>query len=152
MAKDNKKANAARRHTMPTTLGGYENLLISMIEKRTGSEFDEFLLPQVSACAQTWMMMNRVYRDLMKAKKLVDTVLGSQNQQKDEVNPLLPYYLKLQAELRLQFQALGLNWNSTPSKIKEDVKKGVDTEKDGLSNLLTQARDTMNEIPDIINN
>ena len=135
MAKDNKKATAARRHTMPTTIGGYENLLISMIEKRTGAEFDEFL--------------NRVYRDLMKAKTLVDTVWGSQNQQKDEVNPLLPYYLKLQAELRLQFQALGLNWNATPSKIKEDVKKGVDTEKDGLSNLLTQARDTMNEIPEL---
>ena len=149
MAKNNTKATAARRHTMPTTIGGYENLLISMIEKRTNSEFDEFLLPQVSACAQTWMMLNRVHRDLMKAKTLVDTVWGSQNQQKDEVNPLLPYYLKLQAELRLQFQALGLNWNATPSKIKEDTKKGVDTEKDGLSNLLTQARDTMNEIPEM---
>ena len=149
MAKDNSKATAARRHTMPTTIGGYENLLISMIEKRTGSDFDEFLIPQVSACAQTWMMLNRVHRDLMKAKTLVDTVWGSQNQQKDEVNPLLPYYLKLQAELRLQFQALGLNWNATPSKIKEDTKKGVDTEKDGLSNLLSQARDTMTEIPEI---
>ena len=93
--------------------------------------------------------MNRVYRDLMKAKTLVDTVWGSQTQQKDEVNPLLPYYLKLQAELRLQFQALGLNWNATPSKIKEDTKKGVDTEQDGLSNLLTQARDTMNEVPEM---
>ena len=149
MAKNNTKATAARRHTMPTTIGGYENLLISMIEKRTNSEFDEFLLPQVSACAQTWMMLNRVHRDLMKAKTLVDTVWGSQNQQKDEVNPLLPYYLKLQAELRLQFQALGLNWNATPSKIKEDTKRGVDTEKDGLSNLLTQARDTMTEIPEL---
>jgi len=149
MAKDNKKATAARRHTMPTTIGGYENLLISMIEKRTGSEFDEFLIPQVSACAQTWMMMNRVYRDLMKEKKLISTVLGSQMQQKEDVNPLLPYYLKLQAELRLQFQSLGLNWNATPSKIKEDTKKGVDTEKDGLSNLLTQARDTMNEVPEM---
>ena len=38
MAKDNKKATAARRHSMPTTIGGYENLLISMIEKRTGAE------------------------------------------------------------------------------------------------------------------
>ena len=149
MAKDNKKATAARRHTMPTTIGGYENLLISMIEKRVGSEFDEYLLPQVSACAQTWMMQNRVYRDLMKEKKLISTVLGSQMQQKEDVNPLLPYYLKLQAELRLQFQALGLNWNATPSKIKEDTKKGVDTEKDGLSNLLNQARDTMNEIPEM---
>ena len=149
MAKDNSKATAARRHTMPTTIGGYENLLFSMIEKRTGVEFDEFLLPQVSACAQTWMMMNRVYRDLMKAKTLVDTVMGSMTQQKDQVNPLLPYYLKLQAELRLQFQSLGLNWNSTPSKIKEDTKKGVDTEKDGLTKLLVAARDSMNEVPEM---
>lgn len=149
MAKDNKKATEARRHSMPTTIGGYENLLIRMIEKRTGAEFDEFLLPQVSACAQTWMMSNRVHRDLMKAHSLVDTVLGSKDQYKDEVNPLLPYYLKLQAELRLQFQALGLNWNATPSKIKEDTKKGVDAEKDGLSNMLTAARDNMNDIPDI---
>jgi hypothetical protein len=39
---------------------------------------------------------------------------------------VLPYYLKLQAELRLQFEALGLNYRATPSKIKEDAKRGVD--------------------------
>ena len=126
MAKDNKKATAARRHSMPTTIGGYENLLISMIEKRTGAEFDEFLLPQVSACAQCWMMLNKVHDNLMKERSLREMVLGSKDQQKNEVNPLLPYYLKLQAELRLQFEALGLNYRATPSKIKEDTKKGVD--------------------------
>lgn len=148
MAKDNSKAAEARRHTMPTTIGGYENLLIRMIEKRTGAEFDEFLLPQVSACAQTWMMSNRVHRDLMKAHSLVDTVLGSKDQYKDEVNPLLPYYLKLQAELRLQFQALGLNWNATPSKIKENTKKGVDTEKDVLMSRISEVQGAMNDVPE----
>ena len=34
-------------------------------------------------------------------------------------------------------------------RIKQDAKRGVDAEKDGLSNLLTQARDTMNEIPEM---
>ena len=90
MAKDNKKATAARRHSMPTTIGGYENLLISMIEKRTGAEFDEFLLPQVSACAQCWMMLNKVHDNLMKERSLREMVLGSKDQQKNEVNPLLP--------------------------------------------------------------
>ena len=33
--------------------------------------------------------------------------------------------------------------------MKEDAASGVDTEKDGLTNLLTQARDTMNEIPEM---
>ena len=121
-----KKASEARRHSLPTTIGGYENLLIRMIEQRTSAEFDEFLFPQVTACAQTWMVMNRVYKDLMKEKTLIDMVIGSKDQQKNEVNPLLPYYLKLQAELRLQFEALGLNYRATPSKIKEDTKKGVD--------------------------
>ena len=148
MAKDTKKATEARRHSMPTTIGGYENLLINMIEKRTGTEFDEFLLPQVSACAQTWMMLNRVHRDLMKERKLVDMVQGSMTQMKNEVNPLLPYYLKLQAELRLQFQSLGLNWNATPSKIKEDTRKGADSEKDGLMSRIDEVQGTMNDVPD----
>ena len=126
MAKDTKKAQDARRHSLPTTIGGIENLLIKMIEKRTGAEFDEFLLPQVMTCAQSWMMLNKVHKELISEKTLVDSVEGSMKQQKYEVNVLLPYYLKLQAELRLQFEALGLNYRTTPSKIKEDTKKGDD--------------------------
>lgn len=121
-----KEASAARKHSLPTTLGGYENLLIKMICKRTCSEFDEFLLPQVCTCAQTWMMLNRVHRELMQQKNLVDMATGSKKQQVEKVNPLLAYYLKLQAELRLQFEALGLNYRTTPSKINEATNKGVD--------------------------
>ena len=128
-----------RRITMPRTITGYEDLLISMIEKRTNSEFDEYLLPQVSACAQTWMMLNRVHKDLMAEKSLIDQVSGSMGQSKYEVNALLPYYLKLQAELRLQFQSLGLNWNATPSKIKEDTKRGVDT-TDPMAKMMAEAQ------------
>lgn len=70
-------------------------------------------------------------------------------QMKNEVSPLLPHYDKLQRTLLMQFEALGLNYSTTPSKVKEDTKKGVDTEKDGLSNMLTAARNEMNDIPDI---
>lgn len=127
MAKNTQAATAARRHkSLPTTIGGYENLLIEMIEKRTGAEFDVFLTPQVTTCAQCWMMLSKVHKSLMKEKSLVCTGTGSKGQQKEDANPLLPYYLKLQAELRLQFQSLGLNWNATPSKIIENTKKGVD--------------------------
>lgn len=126
MSAKNDAANAARRHTMPTTAGGYENLLISMIEKRTGADFDIFLTPQVTTCAECWMMLQKVHRLLIKEKSLTIMMVGSQGQAKEDVNPLLPYYLKLQSELRLQFQALGLNWNATPSKITENTRKGVD--------------------------
>ena len=43
----------------------------------------------------------------------------------------------------------GLNYNSTVSKMKEDAASGVDTEKDGLTKLLVEARDSMNEVPDM---
>lgn len=126
MPKTTSKATSARRHSLPQTIGGYENRLIEMIEKRTGAEFDVFLTPQVQTCAQMWMMLNKVHRELMNKKSLTDIVEGSKGQMKEEVSPLLAYYLKTQAELRLQFQALGLNWNATPSKIVENTKKGVD--------------------------
>ena len=139
MAKNTTAATAARRHkSLPSTIGGYENLLIQMIEKRTGAEFDDFLTPQVITCAQCWMMLNKVHKELMKEKNLISITTGSKQQQKEEVNSLLPYYLKLQAELRLQFQSLGLNWNATPSKINEPTKKGVD-ESDPMTQFYTNA-------------
>ena len=137
--KETKKTTEAKRHQLPTTIGGYENLLIRMIEKRTCSEFDMFLLPQVSACAQTWMLLNKVHRALIQDRELVAFIPGSQGQMKSEVNPLLPYYLKLQAELRLQFEALGLNYRATPSKITETTKKGVD-ENDPLVEFFKNAK------------
>lgn len=120
------KQSTTKKHRLPTTVEGYEDLLIEKIKERTKSEFDEFLLPQVSACAQTWAMTDKIHKTLMAAKNLTSVLTGSTGQQKEDVNPLLPYYLKLQAELRLQLEALGLNYKATPSKIKEDTHKGVD--------------------------
>ena len=144
MAKTTTQPKEKRRVSIPTTITGYENLLIRMIEKRTGAAFDEFLFPQVSACAQTWMMLNRVHRDLMKENSLIDPVTGSMGQAKFEVNVLLPYYLKLQAELRLQFETLGLNYRATPSKIKEDTKKGVD-ETDPMARMMAEAQKALED-------
>ena len=79
---------------------------------------------------------------------LITPVPGSMGQIKNEVSPLLPHYDKLQRTLLLQFEALGLNYSTTPSKVKEDTRKGVDAEKDGLANMLTAAKQGMNEIPD----
>lgn len=126
--KNEEGSSARRRVKLPKNLSGFEQLLMEMVVNRTGAEFDVFLIPQVKTCAQCWMMLNKVHEDLMNARSLTDIVEGSKGQQKEEVNPLLAYYLKLQAELRLQFQSLGLNWNATPSKITETTKKGIGEE------------------------
>jgi hypothetical protein len=132
------------------TAHAYELELRKMIEARTGAKMELWLMPQVRATAMNEVMLDQIQEELTNGtRKLADWGDGSTGQMKFEAHPLLPHYDKLQRTLLMQFEALGLNYSTTPSKVKEDTKKGVDTEKDGLSNLLTQARDTMNEIPEM---
>lgn len=132
------------------TAHAYELELRKMIESRTGAKMEPWLMPQVRATAMNQVMLAQIQDELCNSKrKLADWGDGSTGQMKFEAHPLLPHYDKMQRTLLMQLEALGLNYSTTPSKVKEDTKKGVDAEKDGLSNLLTQARDTMNEIPDM---
>jgi hypothetical protein len=132
------------------TAHAYELELRKMIEARTGAKMELWLMPQVRATAMNEVMLDRIQEELTNgSRKLADWGDGSTGQMKFEAHPLLPHYDKLQRTLLMQYEAIGLNYSTTPSKVKEDTKKGVDTEKDGLSNLLTQARDTMNEIPEL---
>ena len=66
-----------------------------------------------------------------------------------ESNPLYVHIKAKEQSISVWRDKLGLSNTVNPDRIKQDAKRGVDTEKDGLSNLLNQARDTMNEIPDI---
>lgn len=132
------------------TAHAYELELRKMIESRTGAKMEMWLMPQVRATAMNQIMLAKIQDELCNSnRKLAEWNDGSTGQMKFEAHPLLPHYDKLQRTLLMQFEALGLNYSTTPSKVKEDTKKGVDTEKDGLSTMLTAARDNMNEIPDI---
>ena len=104
-----------------------------MIKHRTGAEMEPWLLPQVRATAGNMVMIDKVQAELEDTNNLVTMVPGSTGQYKNEVSPLLPYYDKLQRTLLMQFEALGLNYKTTPSKVKEDTKRGVD-EEDPMAN------------------
>ncbi len=131
------------------TAHAYELELRKMIKSRTGADMEPWLLPQVRATAGNMVMLDKVQAELEGTKNLVKLMSGSTGQYKNEVTPLLPYYDKMQRTLMLQFEALGLNYKTTPSKVKEDTRKGVDAEKDGLQSLLTAAKDSMNVIPEL---
>ena len=66
-----------------------------------------------------------------------------------ESNPLYVHIKAKEQSISVWRDKLGLSNTVNPDRIKQDAKRGVDTEKDGLSSLLTQARDTMNEVPEI---
>ena len=117
----------------PKTAHAYELELRKMIKSRTGADMEPWLLPQVRATASNMVMLDKVQQELLDTTDLVKLMPGSTAQMKNEVNPLLPYYDKMQRTLMLQFEAIGLNYKTTPSKVKEDTKKGVD-EEDPMAN------------------
>ena len=110
------------------TAHAYELELRKMIKSRTGADMEPWLLPQVRATASNMVMLDKVQAELEDTSRLVTMMPGSTAQLKNEVNPLLPYYDKMQRTLMLQFEAIGLNYKTTPSKVKEDTKKGIDEE------------------------
>lgn len=131
------------------TVHAYELELRKMIKSRTGADMELWLLPQVRATASNMVMLDKVQRELEKADDLVTLVPGSQGQMKSEVSPLLPHYDKMQRTLLMQLEALGLNYSTTPSKVKEDTKKGIDTEREGLSGVINQAKQRLDDIPEL---
>lgn len=131
------------------TRDGYIRELKKMIKARTGADMEEWLLPQVRVTASNMLMIDKVENEIMDSDDLVTLTPGSKGQMKNEVNPLLPHYDKLQRTLLMQFEALGLNYSTTPSKVKEDTKKGIDTEREGLSGVINQAKQRLDDIPEL---
>ena len=112
---------------------GYELELKKMIKSRTGVDMEPWLLPQVRATAANMVMLDKMQQELENKDTLVAPVRGSMAQMKNEVNPLLPCYDKMQRTLLMQFEALGLNYKTTPSKVKEDAKRAADVDTDPMA-------------------
>jgi hypothetical protein len=115
------------------TAHAYELELRKMIKSRTGADCEPWLTPQIRTTAMNEVMLDKIQDELTEMNSLVTPVPGSMGQIKNEVSPLLPHYDKTQRTLLMQFEALGLNYSTTPSKVKEDTKKGVD-EEDPMAN------------------
>lgn len=119
---------------------GYELELRRMIKSRTGADCEVWLYPQVRATAANMVLLDKMQEELAGADSLVSLVTGSTGQPKNEVSPLLPHYDKLQRTLLMQLEALGLNYSTTPSKVKEDARRGVD-ESDPLVQFYRQVNE-----------
>ena len=122
------------------TAHAYELELRKMIESRTGKAMEPWLLPQVRATAMNQVMLDKIQEELINGtRKIADWGDGSTGQMKFEAHPLLPHYDKMQRTLMLQFEAIGLNYKTTPSKVKEDTRKGID-EADPMAQYYTSTR------------
>lgn len=122
----------------------YEAELRRMIKSRTGADCEAWLTPQVRTTAMNMVMLDKAQNELSDMTSLITAVVGSTGQMKNEVTPLLPHYDKLQRTLLLQFESLGLNYSTTPSKVKEDTRNGMD-KNDPMGRLYEQAQAALEE-------
>ena len=120
------------------TAHAYELEIKKMIEKRNG-EFDVWLIPQLRTTALNCVMLDKIHDELCSEHSLLITSSGSMDQVKYEAHPLLAHYDKLQRTLLQHFEALGLNYRATPSKINETTRKGVE-ESDPMAGFYTDAK------------
>lgn len=121
------------------TAHAYELELKKMIEARTGAACEPWLMPQIRATANNEVMIDKIQAELADTTRLVTIVAGSTGQPKNEVNPLLVQYDKMQRTLILQFEALGLSYKASPRKITENTKRGGE-KQDRLAALLEDLR------------
>ncbi len=109
------------------TVRGYEQELKKLIKARTGKDFEPWLLPQIRSTAKNAALLDKMAEELAE-EPLSTITTGSTGQVKREVNPLLPHFDKLNRTLLAQYEALGLNYNTTPSKVSESAKPGGEDE------------------------
>jgi hypothetical protein len=117
------------------TAHSYELEIKRMIVDRVG-KCDLWLKPQIEATAMNRVMLDKIQRELESQSSLLVVMPGSTGQMKQDAHPLLSHYKELQRTLILQYEAIGLSFKTTPSKIKEQVKTGG-SEHDKLQSLLT---------------
>ena len=135
------------RH-MLKSVKDYEKRIRKAIYERRKT-VDSWLDLQIEKTARLWQMRDRLAAELDEERSFMRFGQGSTKQMTETIDPRLTSLEKLERTLTADLTALGLNYNSTVSKMKEDAASGVDTEKDGLTKLLVEARDSMNEVPDM---
>lgn len=107
-------------------LDEYKKELECRIKARVG-EVEDFLWPQIDATAKHQLLLDKFFEELVKGDLMMLEV-GSMGQSKMVVNPLVAQYEKMHRSVTADLEALGLNYRTTPSKVTESTKKGVDEE------------------------
>lgn len=135
------------RHMLKPVKDYEERIRKAIYERR--KTVDSWLDLQIEKTARLWQMRDRLAAELDEERSFMRFGTGSTKQMTENIDPRLTSLEKLERTLTADLTALGLNYNSTVSKMKEDAASGIDTKKDGLTKLLVEARDSMNEVPEL---
>ena len=140
---------AASQLTQAGTELYYINQLREQIKSRRGTDTEPWLEQTIRTAAQVLVDIDELRRDISKNGRIWEEQ-GYNMQKKKVVNPELAHLKDMMRTMAIYYESLGLSFKSTPSKMKESTKVGVD-EDDPLTQFMegiNGARQLMNEIPE----
>lgn len=123
----------------------YSKELRELVKERTSKDCEPWLFPQIEAAAINRALLMKVASELLSLDTLMQESRGYNDQTKFDAHPLLTHLDKLQRTLLMQYEALGLNYKTTPSKVKEDTRKGV-SESDGLMQIMKGTKASLDSL------
>lgn len=103
------------------------------IKARTGDEPEPWMMQAIEGAAMEEQALRHYHRGVM-IEDLTSLVPGSMGQMKTEANVMIPHRDKSSRTLNQWLTSVGLTFDTTPSKVKEDTKRGLD-ESDSLVQL-----------------
>ena len=130
------------------TLGEYERDLKKAHEEVIGP-LNFAIKIQIRKVARLWEKVDRLHDELDMESDFIRPGMGSTKQYTENLDPRLSILEKYERTLDAVLTSIGLTYNVTPSKVKDDKKKGVDKEKKGLTSVISTAKNDVTDIPDI---
>ena len=120
------------------TIKSIVNEIKSQVQERTGKPCPLWLTRQIEKLAINELICEKVANEILDLRYLTKYEDGSTGQKKNEMTPLLPMYDKLQNTLMRQYRAVGLNYDTTPSKVEGATNSGEAI--DPLFDIIEQAK------------
>ena len=121
----------------------YEKELTKAVENRIGA-VEPFLKLQIRKTARLWQLRDRLAEELDFEDTFMRNGTGSMKQNTENIDPRATLLEKYDRTLTADLTALGLNFNTTPSKVKEDTRKGVD-ETDPMARMMAEAQKALED-------
>lgn len=140
---------AASQLTQTGTELYYINQLREQIKSRRATDAEPWLEQTIRTAAQVLVDIDELRADIRKNGRIWEEQ-GYNMQKKKVVNPELAHLKDLMRTMSMYYESLGLSFKSTPSKMKESAKVGVDEDNPIVQYLagVNEVRRMMNEPPE----
>lgn len=99
---------------------------------------------QIRKVARLWEKVDRLHDELDMEDTFMRWGQGSMKQATENLDPRLSILEKYERTLDAVLTSIGLTYNTTPSKVKEEKRKGVD-EKDPLAKMMQEAQNALED-------